>query len=372
MKAAASPAEPPETAAPNGPPILIRTRPPSPKRLSRKALMAGAVLAGGIIAFALINGLSERPDRYGGAEQNASAAAGGAPESIRQAPSNYLGTDLPRGVGAFASDADENLAPPTDPIWGDADPGDRSLAERTGDAAQPAADVPDPQVTARTSPILFAMERVRAEGEDSEARLDARLTRPRSRYELQAGHVIPAALVTALNSDSAGRVIAQVTAPVYDSVSGDHLLIPQGARLIGAYENSARYGDNRILLVWNRLILPNGWSINLRNMNASDPEGAAGLSDRTDNHLDRLAAAIGLSAIISVIANESEGDDNDDNSLRESVGEAAAQQAAQTGARIVDRELTVRPTLRVRAGAPVRVLVTRDIQLRPYRQEAQR
>jgi type IV secretion system protein VirB10 len=207
----------------------------------------------------------------------------------------------------------------------------------------------------------------RASRDNDEARLDAGLTPPRSRYELQAGHVIPAALATALNSDQAGRVIAQVTAPVYDSVSGDHLLIPQGARLIGSYENAARYGDNRILLVWNRLILSNGWSINLREMNASDPEGAAGLTDRTDNHLDRLAAAIGLSAIISVIANESEDEgDSENDSLRESVGQAAAQQAAQTGARIVDRELTVRPTLRVRAGAPVRVLVTRDIQLRPY------
>lgn len=134
----------------------------------------------------------------------------------------------------------------------------------------------------------------------------------------------PAALVTALNSDQAGRVIALVIAPVYDSVRGDHLLSHQGARLIGSYENAARYGDNRILLVWNRLIFPNGWSINLREMNASDPEGAAGLIDRTDNHLDRLAAAVGLSTIISVIANESEGEDNDEGSLRESIGEAAA------------------------------------------------
>lgn len=92
--------------------------------------------------------------------------------------------------------------------------------------------------------------------------------------------------------------------------------------------------------------------------------GAAGLRDRTDNHLGRLAGAIGLSAIISVVANESE--DSEGGSLTQSVGDAAAQQAAQTGARIVDRELTVRPTLRVREGAPVRVLVTRDFQLRPY------
>ncbi len=171
--------------------------------------------------------------------------------------------------------------------------------------------------------------------------------------------------MTALNADLPGTVIAQVTAPVYDSVSGDHLLIPQGSRLIGTYQSGARYGDRRVLLVWNRLILPNGWSINMQGMEASDPAGAAGLTDRTDHHLDRLAAAVLLSSIIGVAANETE-DDDEGSSLSQSLGDAAAQQAAQTGARIVDRELNVRPTLTVRAGAPVRVLVSRDIQLRPY------
>src|SRR5690606_5259665 len=160
----------------------------------------------------------------------------------------------------------------------------------------------------------------------------ASLIAPRSRFELQAGHVIPAALVTGLNSDLPGRVIAQVTAPVFDSVTGDYLLIPQGSRLIGTYDNGVTYGDRRLLLVWNRIIFPIGWCMNLREMNATHPSGASGLRDRTDNHLDRLAGAIGLSSIISVIANESE-DDEDEGSLAQSVGDAAAQQAAQTGGR---------------------------------------
>ena len=114
-------------------------------------------------------------------------------------------------------------------------------------------------------------------------------------------------------------------------------------------------------------MLPNGWSINLRGMAATDSEGASGLSDRTDNHLDRLGLAIGLSAIVSLIAAESEDDEEENSSVSQSVGDAAAAQAAQTGSRIVDRDLAVRPTLRVRVGAPVRVLVTQDIRLRPYR-----
>lgn len=354
------------------PQVAIRARPPSPKRLSRKVLLAGTIIAGAVIAFALVNGLSERPDRLSAAEQRAVAAAGGPPESIAQASSQYDALALPGG-GLDAEDAsldDANsadLAAPSDPLWANRqDPPSAPSPDRVAGQA-----APDPQAVAQTSPIVFAT----ADGasgtslaarDDPDARLDARPSAPRSRYELQAGHVIPAALITGLNSDLPGRVIAQVTAPVYDSVTGDYLLIPQGSRLIGTYDNGVSYGDRRILLVWNRLILPNGWSINLREMNASDPAGAAGLRDRTDNHLDRLGVAIGLSAIISVIANESE-DDEEQGSLSQSVGDAAAQQAAQTGGRIVDRELTVRPSLTIRPGASVRVMVTRDIQLRPYR-----
>lgn len=345
------------------PDVAIRAKPPSPKRLSRKVLLACALVAGSVVAFALVMGLSERPGRRGGADQAAVAAAGGPPESIQSASSQYEAHDLPRGGGADEADllvaeGGAGLAPPQDPIWAGA-PG------AAGPSGQAGAPPPDPQVIARTSPILFGEHRANENAPTDSDRLNSELMPPRSRYEIQAGQVIPAALVTALNSDLPGRVIAQVTAPVHDSVSGDHLLIPQGARLIGTYDNGANYGDQRLLLVWNRLILPNGWSIDLQGMEASDPSGASGLRDRTDNHLGRLAGAIGLSAIISVVANESE--DSEGGSLTQSVGDAAAQQAAQTGARIVDRELAVRPTLRVRAGAPVRVLVTRDIVgLRPY------
>ena len=184
------------------------------------------------------------------------------------------------------------------------------------------------------------------------------------------GRLLPtSALLTALNSDLPGRVIAQVTAPVYDSISGAHVLIPQGARLIGTYESGVHHGDRRIFLLWDRLIFPNGWSIDLQQMNGADATGAAGLEDRTDNHLGGLANAIGLSAFISVIANRSEGSgQNDrDRSVGQSLGEAAAQQAAQSGSQIVERDLQVHPTLAVRAGANVRVLVMRDIILRPYR-----
>ncbi|MCR6645802.1 MAG: TrbI/VirB10 family protein [Terricaulis sp.] len=194
--------------------------------------------------------------------------------------------------------------------------------------------------------------------------LDATYAPPRSPYTIQAGATISAALITALNSDQPGRVIAQVSENVFDSVTGEILLIPQGARLIGSYDADTAYGERRLLVVWNRLIMPNGWSIPLRAMPGADAAGGAGLGGEVDAHIGRIVVASLISAVLGVAANESA--DKDHARLSQSIGDAAAQQAAQTGSRIVDRELNVRPTLRIRAGARVRVLVSQDIQLRPY------
>lgn len=363
-----------ETPAPEpAPDLSICARPPSPRRLSRKVLMAGAIIAASIVTLALFVGLSERPEREV-RQADAQAAAGGPPESIRNASGQYETGDLPRA----------QLDAPRDILWGENGPPQGATLEPPADAAwsglrRGGADTsvreapPDPQALARASPIIFdGRTRTTASmaADEGEARLDARLMAPRSRYELMAGAVVPAALITELNSEQPGRAIAQVTANVYDSVSGAHLLIPQGSRLIGTYDADTSYGERRLVLIWNRLIFPNGWSISLRGMEGTDPTGAAGLRDRVDNHLGRLAGAIGLSAIISVIADNAE--DDDENSFAQSVGDAAASEAARTGGRIVDRELSVRPTLRIRAGGSVRLLVTRDIELRPYREDRRR
>ncbi len=358
------PAEP--SAAPD---LSIRARPPSPKRLSRKVLLAGVCGLAALVVLALAMGLNVTP-RSGRQAQAPASANASPPETIAGAPLHY-------DAGAFAGDSETQeleLAPPSDAAW---------IGQAPAEAPAPSRPTEDPEALARAAPIGFSLEGegdrgsrpsaartaerhgafLSAQGA-SDARLDAVLLPPRSQFELMAGSVIAAALTTELNSDLPGRVIAQVTAPVYDSITGRHLLIPQGARLIGAYDSDVAYGERRLLVVWNRLILPNGWSIDLEGMGATDPAGAAGLTDRTDNHLGRLATAIGLAAIVSVVADRAEGDD--DESLTQSVGDAAAQEAARAGGRIIDRDLEVRPALRVRAGAPVRVLIMRDIRLRPY------
>lgn len=358
------------------PVTAIRAHPPKPQRLSRKTLMAGSLVLSSVVAFALVNGFSERDRTPATSNDGQPVQAASPPESVRIAQAEYSADDL---------------QPPPEPghdfLWGDQAPADQ--APPTEDMAGPPPEraPPSPLETeadaARTSALMFGARSRQApsDGDDhviaggpgaqfvasqrgrDDGVLDAQYRPPRSPYTIQAGSTISAALVTALNSDQPGRVIAQVTENAYDSVTGDHLLVPQGARLIGAYDAATNHGARRLLIVWNRLIMPNGWSIPLRGMPGTDATGAAGLNDTVDAHLGRIAVASLLSGVLAVAANEAEGDDD---RISPSVGDAAAQEAASVGGRIVDRELSVRPTLRIRAGAAVRVLVGQDIVLRPY------
>uniref|UniRef100_B0T9F9 Conjugation TrbI family protein n=1 Tax=Caulobacter sp. (strain K31) TaxID=366602 RepID=B0T9F9_CAUSK len=190
---------------------------------------------------------------------------------------------------------------------------------------------------------------------------------PLSPYEVKAGSVIAAALVTGLNSDLPGMVVAQVTQPVFDHATGRVMLIPQGARLIGKYDSQVGYGQDRVLLVWTRLIYPSGRSVDLGAMTGADVTGAGGLSDRTDTHLPVLARAIGLSTLISIggaAAQNSVARGSDNLVLQDGAG-GIASQASQTGQRLVERDLQRNPTLRIRPGFPVRVMVDKDLILPP-------
>lgn len=190
---------------------------------------------------------------------------------------------------------------------------------------------------------------------------------PLSPFEVKAGTVIPAALITGLNSDLPGLAIAQVTEPVFDHRTGRVVLIPQGARLIGRYDSQVGYGQDRVLLVWTRLVWPSGRSMDLAGMTGADATGQAGLSDQVDTHLPVLARAIGLSTLISIggaAAQNSRARGDDKLVLQDSAGGLAAQ-ASQTGQRLVERDLQRSPTLRIRPGFPVRVMVDKDLILPP-------
>ena len=190
------------------------------------------------------------------------------------------------------------------------------------------------------------------------------LTAPVSPWTLQAGSIIAASLITGLNSDLPGLVTAQVTENVYDSVTGQALLIPQGSRLIGSYDSDIAFGQSRALVVWQRIILPDGSSIRIDNVPATDTQGYAGLADRIDRHSWQLLKGVVLSTLLGVGSELSFGSSESD--LVRAVRESAQQSGARAGDQLVARSLEIQPTLRVRPGWPLRVVVHSDIILRPW------
>lgn len=193
-----------------------------------------------------------------------------------------------------------------------------------------------------------------------------RLQDPLSPYQLMAGSVIAASLVSGINSDLPGIVKAQVTENVFDTVSGRHLLIPQGSQLIGRYDSVIAFGQSRALVVWQRIIMPDGASIVVDNLPAADTAGYAGLADGVDYHSWRLIGGVALSTLLGVGTELSFGDDEGE--LVRAVRESVQQNANRAGQRIIERNLDIQPTITVRPGWPLRVIVHKDLILRPYRQ----
>ena len=183
-----------------------------------------------------------------------------------------------------------------------------------------------------------------------------------------AGTVIAASLVTGLNADLPGFVIAQVTENVFDTVSGRYLLIPQGSRLVGKYDNVVAFGQERALVVWHRIIRPDGSSIVIDNLPATDTGGYAGLEDQVDPHTWKLLKGVALATVLGVgsqlaVGTTSSGDSDLVKALQQSVQSTTN----RAGQRLVERNLNVQPTITVRPGWPLRVIVHKDLVLRPYR-----
>ncbi len=202
---------------------------------------------------------------------------------------------------------------------------------------------------------------------DTATRNPASLQLPASPYQVMAGTVIPAALVTGINSDLPGQVIANVTEAVYDTATGRFLLIPQGSRLIGRYDSQVAFGQRRVLLVWTRLILPDTSSISLDRLPGIDPAGYAGLEDGVDWHWDRILAGAALSTLLGVGAELAAPDRTaSDGKIIIATRQSAQDTVNQVGQEITKRNVSIQPTLTIRPGFPMRVMVNKDLILRPY------
>lgn len=191
------------------------------------------------------------------------------------------------------------------------------------------------------------------------------LQTPASPHQVMAGSVIAASLITGINSDLPGLVVAQVTENLYDTVTGQTLLIPQGSRLIGTYDSVVAFGQSRALLVWQRIILPDGSSIQIDNLPATDAAGYAGLEDEVDYHTWQLLKGIAMATLLGVGTELGFGSNESD--LVRAIRESTQANAARAGQRLTEKNLNIQPTITIRPGWPLRIVVQRDIVLRPYK-----
>lgn len=366
-------------------------------RLSRKALAVVGIAAGLGIGGSLIYALRPTGPHQTAELYNTDGRAG---DAIAAGPKDYaaprLGPPLPGDLGRPIVSAQERGAAVPPPPIGRTSPDPRAQAEEA--ARQREAQERD---AARTSTVFMGGSRAGATAPapvaivsgsapvDTSGQVGAqpgatsdqtakraflaressqrtvsveRLAAPASPNIVQAGSIIAAALITGIRSDLPGQITAQVTQNVYDSPTGRILLIPQGSRLIGEYDSEVAAGQTRVLLAWDRLILPDGRSIILDRQPGADAGGYAGLQDRVDQHWGNLLKAAAISTLLGVGA---ELGANGDDTLTRALRRGSQDTINQSGQQIVRRQLDEKPTLTIRPGYPLRVVLTRDLMLEP-------
>jgi type IV secretion system protein TrbI len=394
--------------------IELRVRPRPVRRINRKVLMGGtAVLS--LVLFGAVMVALDPPDFRGGQQVQELYNTDRKPvaDGLAGLPSTYdaipkLGPPLPGDLGDAMHKVDTN-APPELPI-GDKpfqpDPeadiarADRirlarlaqqgresklfysvATASKVGDASKDEGAVaPTPSPFA----ALGQLDALQGQGQPTlqtaqdkklaflNAKPDGSITNEYSLqklvspFTLMAGSIIPTSLVTGLNSDLPGFVIGQVTENVYDTVTGRHLLVPQGTKIIGKYDSVVAFGQKRALVIWQRLIRPDGSSLVIDNLPATDEGGYAGLEDKVDYHTWALLKGIALATLLGVGTEVSIG--NSENDIISAIRKSAQENTNQAGQQFVQRQLDLQPTLTVRPGWPLRIIVHKDLILEPVPQ----
>jgi type IV secretion system protein VirB10 len=379
--------------------LAIRARPPRAIRFRREVIIAGCAI--GALALAGVGWIALRPQIFSRAPQESELSRPNllpSSDAVEALPKTYgdvprLGAPLPGDLGRPILRAQERgIVTDMSGRREDEATAARALADRRAAELQTARQSSLVAVSGPTMQVQAPVAAASAENSSPDAgtqaggaqlpsdrrqqfadTLDTRgdvnphLVSPLpSPNSLVAGSVVAASLITGLNSDLPGVVIAQVTQNAYDTATGRVLLIPQGSRLIGKYDSAVSYGQSRALVVWQRLIMPDGSSLQLDNMPATDAAGQGGLADRTDYHTGRLAKGILLSTLVGVgtelsISGESE--------LMRALRDSAQTSTARAGDQITQRNLDVQPSITIRPGASVRLIVRQDLILNPWNKE---
>lgn len=402
--------EPTNEATPASPPkvdpetLVLRARPARAIRFKRGVIVSLAAIAAGGVAVTSWFALEPRALRLAANPDDQAPAIKVPSDTLSSLPTSYgdapkLGPPLPGDLGRPILDRQRQLAalPPTPPM---ATPGvdkaqlaaearqrrlqELATARASGllvqTAIRPAtASAAVPSLGSGTpseGPAKLALDPANdpnGQGRKNDFAANAvknadvnpgRVAAAPSPYVLSAGSVIAASLITGLRSGLPGMVTAQVTQRVFDSATGTILLIPQGARLIGKYDSVVAFGQSRALVIWQRIIFPDGSSIQIDNAPASDPSGYAGLSDKVDYHTWSLLKGVVLSTMLGVGAELQFSGRGD---LVDALRQSAEQNVSRAGDQLTSRNLNVQPTITVRPGAPVRLLVHQDLVLKPWR-----
>ncbi|WP_374607964.1 TrbI/VirB10 family protein [Diaphorobacter nitroreducens] len=388
--------------------VALRAQPRPVTRLNRRTL---AILTGGLSVAVLGATIwSLQPHRRGAGEQtelynvdrvSKSEGLDGLPSDYSKLPKvPELGPPLPGDLGPAIVKSQQPVTPTYAPPGHDPKDALRKEAEAAaassvffrsgkpgqtaGAAAQAAPGAPsamaafDPLAAGPAStaaqpsdPTMVQNRQEQKEaflkGGSTETRNSGNLQMPASPYQVMAGTVIAAALVTGIKSDLPGDVIATVTEPIYDTATGKFLLIPQGSRILGRYNSQVSYGQSRVQMVWNRIILPDTSSLTLDNLVGTDPAGYAGVEDEIDRHWGRILAGAALTTLLGVGAELAAPENRQDGNRIIITGRDSAQDSInQVGQEMTRRNLNVQPTLTARPGLPVRIVANRDLQLRPY------
>lgn len=391
--------DPPIEAATAAPPkvdpetLVLRGSPRRVARFRREIIIG--VTAVGAFAIAAVTWIALEPMSFklaASGDEMFEKAQGKPPEALAGIPGRYdeipkLGAPLPGDLGRPILEHQRQLEGAYSPTVAEDDRAAKLEAERERRAAE--------ETAARQSAVMMSIGggrrsdappavarggAARSPTEDGASSVSRAVPAPMnavsasvsphrveaaaSPWLISSGSVIAASLITGLNSDLPGLVVAQVSENIYDSVTGRTLLIPQGARLIGRYESDTTYGQQRAFLAWQRIIWPDGASLILDDAPASDPSGYAGIRDRVDSHGWELIKGVALSTLLGVGTELSIG--NDESELVRAMRESAQQSGGRAGDRLVARSLDIKPTIIIRAGTPVRVLVHKDLVLRPW------
>jgi type IV secretory pathway VirB10-like protein len=380
--------------------LAIRTKPARAIRFRRGVIIAVAAL--GSVSLVVVAGIALKPRVFSAvADRQELSEPSNRPstDALNNLPATYgdapkLGPPLPGDLGRPILESQRRMAAETgtstDPssqlaaqdrerrlselkaaresgvlVQGRTTAPSASVAEAATTPAAPTSDPSgpvldpdrDPNAQGRKAQFVGALDRTSDINPN-------KLTAAPSPYLLSAGSVISASLITGLRSDLPGLVTAQVTNQVFDSPTGRILLIPQGSRLIGSYDSVVAFGQKRALIVWQRMMLPDGSSLRIDNVPATDASGYAGLQDRVDFHTWALLKGVALSTLLGVGSQLTVSGGSD---LVQAIRESTQQNVSRAGDQLTSRNLNIQPTITIRPGATVRLVVHKDLILAPWR-----